>query len=168
MAEVLGPVTPTIVPSPAERLGLGDRMNWQRIKWDALSIDEQRTSYAYLRRDLVRGGIIGTMDDVNALFTSLSTIPGLERHEVLKRLSDLAPPPMPQIADVASLLINLSDPRIVERCIVALHDQQTPEEQKSEAAIIENNAGFSASTARYGTYLARWIKRGNRLNDKHM
>jgi hypothetical protein len=98
VAEVLGPVTPTIIPSPVERLSLGGRMNWQRIKWDALSIDEQRVSYAYLRRDLVRGGIIGSTDDVNALFTSLSTIPGLERYEVLKRLSDLAPPPMPQCA----------------------------------------------------------------------
>lgn len=70
-------------------------MNWQRIKWESLSIDEQRVSYAYLRRDLVRAGIIGSMDDVNALFMSLSTIPGLERHDVLTRLSALAPPPLP-------------------------------------------------------------------------
>jgi hypothetical protein len=65
-------------------------------------------------------------------------------------------------------MINLYDFAFVERCILLLHDQQTPLEQRVEKAINENSAGFSGSNARYGTYLARWIKLGNHLSDKHL
>ena len=164
----LGPVQLNIIPAPWERDMAGGKMNWKTVEWESLAIEDQRIKYAYLRRDLVRSEVMSSIKDVNALFTSLLAIPGLERHDVLKRLADLAPGPLPQITDEAGLLARLADARFVEQCIVLLYECQTPSEQRTGTAIVENDSGFSSSDSRYGTYLARWIKRGNRLSEKHL
>ena len=58
----------------------------------------------------------------------------------------------------------LSNDRAVERAILALYARQTASEQSSETTRESNGVGFNAFDAKSGTYFARWLQRGNRLN----
>lgn len=64
-------------------------------------------------------------------------------------------------------LLNEND-RAVERAIVAIYRRQTSEEQNSNTTIHRNGMGFSGAHANYGTYLAKWILSGKRLNGNHL
>ena len=60
-----------------------------------------------------------------------------------------------------------SDKRWIERALVVLHDRQTADEQANMATSNNNGMGFTAFDAGYLSYCAEWVKRGNRINDKH-
>lgn len=67
---------------------------------------------------------------------------------------------------IAALLF--SNDRAVERAIVTIYNRQTLDEQSSEETKHSNGIGFSGAHARLGTYLARWILSGNKLNGKFL
>jgi len=56
----------------------------------------------------------------------------------------------------------------VERAIVAIYKRQTLDEQNSETTIHTNGVGFSGADVRNGTYYAKWILSGKRLNGKFL
>lgn len=56
----------------------------------------------------------------------------------------------------------------VERGIILLYNRQTKDEQQVEDAKYLNNRGFSSSTAKKGTYYARWILSGRKLSGYHL
>ncbi len=58
--------------------------------------------------------------------------------------------------------------RAVEKGLVAIYRRQTSEEQNSKTTIHRNGMGFSGAHASYGTYLAKWVLSGKRLNGKHL
>jgi hypothetical protein len=57
----------------------------------------------------------------------------------------------------------LTNPRAVERAILALYHCQTVDEQRSSATCENNGKGFSAAHAERGSYLARWLLSGRHL-----
>lgn len=67
---------------------------------------------------------------------------------------------------IEKLLIN--NPLAVERGIVALYKLQTPAEQQFDRTFHHNKMGFNEVDARLGSYYAKWILKGNKLNDKHL
>ena len=52
----------------------------------------------------------------------------------------------------------------VERGIVAIYNKQTEEEKEIEDTFKLNGVGFSSAHVRLGSYLARWILKGNHLS----
>lgn len=61
-----------------------------------------------------------------------------------------------------------NDLRWMERALVVLHDLQTNEEQNVGTTIVDNGKGFNGMDGRYLSYLAKWVKKGNHLSEKHM
>ncbi len=61
-----------------------------------------------------------------------------------------------------------NDLRWMERALVVLHDLQTNEEQNVGTTIEDNGKGFNGMDGRYLSYLAKWVKKGNHLSEKHM
>lgn len=68
------------------------------------------------------------------------------------------------------MIINLlvTNPRAVERAIVAIYNNQTISEQVSERTQFRNGRGFNKVHDRYGSYLARWIISGGTLSQEHL
>ena len=64
-------------------------------------------------------------------------------------------------------LINKSN-NAVERGIVAIFNRQTSVEKRIEDSRYVNNIGFSAAHAKRGTYYAKWVLAGKRLNNGHL
>lgn len=56
----------------------------------------------------------------------------------------------------------------VEKAILCVFRNQTEDEKASHSTKHHNGRGFNGRDARYGTYLAQWLIRGNRLNGKHL
>lgn len=56
----------------------------------------------------------------------------------------------------------------VERGIVRIFDLQTFDEKVDERTNKKNNVGFNKSDAKYGTYLATWVKKGKHLTGNHL
>ena len=61
-----------------------------------------------------------------------------------------------------------SDPRWVERGILALYRKQTAMERAIGATTDHNKQGFSGWTANSGTYYAKWILSGKHLDGRHL
>ena len=61
-----------------------------------------------------------------------------------------------------------TNPRAVERAMVALLERQTADERQAPGARHHNRKGFSGHTARLGTYYARWVLSGRHLTGKHL
>jgi len=58
--------------------------------------------------------------------------------------------------------------KAVERAVVRLYNLQTLDERAAETTKHDNGVGFNSADAGYGSYLAKWLKTGKRLNDKHL
>ena len=52
----------------------------------------------------------------------------------------------------------------VERGIVAIYNRQAEDEKNFESTFRLNKQGFSSAHAKLGSYLARWILKGNHLS----
>jgi len=61
-----------------------------------------------------------------------------------------------------------TDPRWVERGIVAIFKQQTDDEKQTFSTRHHNSRGFNSWAAGSGTYMANWIISGRRLNTKFL
>jgi hypothetical protein len=61
-----------------------------------------------------------------------------------------------------------TDPRWVERAMVRLFELQTYDEQRADQTKHHNNRGFCGWAAKRGSYYARWVKSGKRLNFYHL
>lgn len=62
----------------------------------------------------------------------------------------------------------LTDQRWLERGVLAIFERQTSDEQHCGDTIHRNDIGFDGSSAKYLSYVARWIKSGKHLNGKHL
>lgn len=58
--------------------------------------------------------------------------------------------------------------RAVERAILAIYGRQTLDEQAMGDTRHYNGIGFSGAHANLGSYLARWLLKGNHLTGKHL
>ena len=56
----------------------------------------------------------------------------------------------------------------VERAIKAIYNKQTIDEKATEDTRHNNSVGFSGAHAHYGSYLAKYIISGKRLDGKHL
>lgn len=67
-------------------------------------------------------------------------------------------------------IVNLlrTNNRAVEKAIVAIYNRQTADEKASHDTKHSNSVGFSGADARFGTYLAKWILKGNHLTGKFL
>lgn len=61
-----------------------------------------------------------------------------------------------------------SNPRAVERAVLALYKRQTPEERVTGETRQLNGIGFSGADARLGTYYAEWVSKGRNLTEPHL
>lgn len=61
-----------------------------------------------------------------------------------------------------------NDDKWVEKSILMLFENQTNDEQKVGFTKVYNDIGFNGVDGRYLSYCAKWIIRGNHLNEKHM
>lgn len=70
----------------------------------------------------------------------------------------------------SQMIANLLDTNnlAVERAIIVIYERQTYDEQRDSTTKHLNDRGFSASTARVGTYFARWIRSGQHLTGNHL
>ena len=59
-----------------------------------------------------------------------------------------------------------ANPKAVERGIVRLYERQTEDEQSAGRTSHSNGRGFNATDARPGTYMAKWIQSGKRLDGR--
>ena len=55
----------------------------------------------------------------------------------------------------------------LERAVVAIFNQQTTSEQKSEVSVENNHRGFSGPDAHRLSYYAKWILAGKHLSGPH-
>ena len=62
----------------------------------------------------------------------------------------------------------LSNPRAVERAILALHARQTVGEQHTSSTTESNGVGFNCFHAERGSYYARWLLSGRHLTGYHL
>jgi hypothetical protein len=69
-------------------------------------------------------------------------------------------------SSIQSLLA--TNDRAVERAIVVIFERQTRDEQCSQYTTHLNTIGFSAAHASKGSYYAKWILSGRRLNGLHL
>ncbi len=56
----------------------------------------------------------------------------------------------------------------VERAVLAIYRRQTSDERESASTRHDNGVGFSAVHAGLGSYYARWILSGRRLDGRHL
>ena len=70
--------------------------------------------------------------------------------------------------EAAIIALLQSNNRAVERGILAIFARQTEDEKSTECTRHENSRGFSAADARSGSYMARWISSGKRLDGKFL
>jgi len=61
-----------------------------------------------------------------------------------------------------------SNPKAVERAMLALFARQTADEQAVDAPRHNNGRGFNAPSARRGGYYARWVRSGRSLSGPHL
>lgn len=61
-----------------------------------------------------------------------------------------------------------TNPKAVERAMLALFARQTADERAVDATRHNNGRGFNAPSARRGSYYARWVQSGRRLNGPHL
>lgn len=61
-----------------------------------------------------------------------------------------------------------SDHRLMEKSILALYALQTADERQDAHTKRGNNRGFSKVTDAKGSYIARWLLRGNRVSGKYI
>jgi hypothetical protein len=61
-----------------------------------------------------------------------------------------------------------TNPRAVERAMVAIWERQTADEQSTDTTRHSNGIGFSGWTARSGSYYAGWVRSGRSLTGKHL
>ena len=61
-----------------------------------------------------------------------------------------------------------TNPRAVERAMVALLTRQTDDEKVSGTVNCNNRKGFAASNSRKGTYFAKWVEGGRHLTGEHL
>lgn len=66
------------------------------------------------------------------------------------------------------LLLLATEPKAVERAILAIYARQTAGEQQSATTREQNGRGFNAYDARPGTYYAEWILKGRRLTGDYL
>ena len=69
--------------------------------------------------------------------------------------------------DTITLGLN-SNPQWVERAMVCLYNRQTEAEKATGETVKHNGVGFSGAHSLMGTYYAKWVLAGNRLNGKHL
>lgn len=60
----------------------------------------------------------------------------------------------------------LTDQRWLERAVVAIYEQQTSDEQYDEQTIERNNRGFTGGDAKFLSYCAKWILKGNHISGR--
>ena len=60
------------------------------------------------------------------------------------------------------------NPLAVERAMVRLYSMQTSDEATASTARWLNGQGFSATTAKRGSYYARWVGGGRHLTGSHL
>ena len=70
--------------------------------------------------------------------------------------------------EAAIIALLQSNNRAVERAILAIFARQTEDEKSTESTRHENSRGFSAADARTGSYMARWMSSGKRLDGKFL
>jgi len=65
-------------------------------------------------------------------------------------------------------IVNLlnTNPKACERALVVLFNRQTTDEQNTEDTLHHNNQGFCSYDAKAGTYFAKLVLRGLKLNEK--
>lgn len=56
----------------------------------------------------------------------------------------------------------------VERAIVAIYNRQTEMEKEAKETIKCNGVGFTASDAKFGSYMAKWILSGKKLSGVYL
>jgi hypothetical protein len=56
----------------------------------------------------------------------------------------------------------------LERAVLAIDERQTFDERQSQETKHRNAQGWNSADARYGGYLARYIRNGNRLSGSHV
>lgn len=61
-----------------------------------------------------------------------------------------------------------SNPRAVERAMVALLSRQTQDEQVHGTVNHNNHKGFAACNSKRGTYYAKWVQNGRQLTGQHL
>lgn len=61
-----------------------------------------------------------------------------------------------------------SNPKAVERAMLALYRRQTDAERQSQRTVVLNGVGFSGADARLGTYYAKWVSNGRNLTEPHL
>jgi hypothetical protein len=69
--------------------------------------------------------------------------------------------------DAIRELLARSD-KAVERAVVVIYERQTADEQDAEETKHRNGVGFASCHAHRGSYYARWIQSGRRLDGKHL
>ena len=69
-------------------------------------------------------------------------------------------------AEIVTMLV--TNDEAVNRAVVAIYNRQTESERSTEATLESNGRGFSAFDARNGSYYARWILSGRKLNGKFL
>ena len=72
----------------------------------------------------------------------------------------------PTPAEIRELL--LTKDSVVERAMVVLYARQTRQEQAQSTTRDQNGRGFSSSDASKGSYYARWVLSGRRLDGHHL
>jgi hypothetical protein len=61
-----------------------------------------------------------------------------------------------------------TNPKAVERAIVAIYERQTPDEKATHETSKTNGVGFSKFDAEFLSSLAEWIKRGRTLTPRQL
>ena len=61
-----------------------------------------------------------------------------------------------------------TNPRAVERAIVAIYERQTADEKATSHTRHDNSVGFRSNHASKGSYYARWVKSGRQLTGFHL
>jgi hypothetical protein len=61
-----------------------------------------------------------------------------------------------------------SNPKAVERAVVAIYRRQTDDERQQETTRHHNNVGYSAFHAPLGSYYAKWVLAGRHLTGRHL
>lgn len=64
-------------------------------------------------------------------------------------------------------ILKMND-KAVERAMVALYDRQTRDEKATSDTKHNNNVGFSGAHAKKGSYYARWVLSGRKLDGYHL
>ena len=61
-----------------------------------------------------------------------------------------------------------NDRQTAEKCLLAIYNRQTRDEQYTEETKHHNNVGFTGADAHKLTYYAKWVLAGNHLDDRFL